>query len=336
MAQGTNTYDRYDIVGSREDLSDQIYNISPTTVPIQSNIGMEKSDNTFKEWQTDSLPDAKDNAQVDGDAFSGDSISNTTRLGNYHQIAWYGLIVSRRADIVNKAGRRSELGYQIARHAKALRNDIEVTITKRKRSKVGDASSPSETAGMPAWIRTNDLLGSGGSSSTLTGGTPSSGGTVGTARAFSEAHLLKGMRDAYDSGGNPTLLNMPVRVKQGFSSFLYTSSSARVATQYQDQGKSVKHGTTVVGAVDVYVSDFGVIDIVPNRFSPSSTTASELFLLDTDMWALSFLSPFHVKDIASNGDAERRMIIVDYCLVARNEASSSVVAAINNSSAVTA
>lgn len=58
MAQPTNTYDTYDLVGGREDLADIIYNISPTDVPFQSNIGRGKATAVLHEWQTDSLASA--------------------------------------------------------------------------------------------------------------------------------------------------------------------------------------------------------------------------------------------------------------------------------------
>ena len=335
MAQGTNTYDRYDITGSREDLSKMIYMISPTEVPVQSNIGMSSSDAIFKEWQTDSLPAATDIMKIDGDQFSADAIAATTRLGNYHQIAWYGLLVSRRADIVNKAGRRSETGYQIARHGKALRRSSEVTITTRKRSVVGTSSTAGQLAGIPAWIATNDQLGASGSSPTLSGGTPNSAGTVGTARAFTEQYLDTAVLNCYDDGGNPDALYPSTRLKAALSKYLFSSSS-RVATQYQDQGRKPMKGTTVVGAVDVFVSDFFVLDIVPDRFTPSGASATEVMLLDSEYWEMSFLSPYHIKDIADDGDATRRMLIVDYTVCAKHEGASAVVAAINDTEAVTA
>ena len=336
MAQDTNTYDRYDIIGSREDLSDVIYNIAPTEVPFQSNVGMGRSENILKEWQTDTLPAAADIKMIDGDAFAGTAIPATTRLGNYHQISWYAIVVSRRADIVNKAGRRSEMGYQIARHAKAMRRSMEHTLTLRKVAKLGSASAASELAGYPAWIKTNDLLGGSGASPTVSGGVVNSAGTPGTARALKEAFLLTAARNCYDQGGNPDMIMVPTELKAGISAYLMSSDDKRIATPYQDHGKTPMKGTTVVGAVDVYVTDFFVLDIVPNRFSPAGASASEVIMPDTEYWEVSYLSPFHRKEIASIGDAERTMLIVDYTLCAKNEASSAVITAINQGSAVVA
>ena len=56
MAQPAQTYDTYDITGQREDLSNIIYDVSPTMTPFMSNIGRGKATHTLHEWQTDTNP----------------------------------------------------------------------------------------------------------------------------------------------------------------------------------------------------------------------------------------------------------------------------------------
>lgn len=338
MAQDTNTLDRFDLNTVREDLADIIYNISPTETPFCANVGKTSSSQTFKEWNIDTLAAAADNAHIDGDEFSGDALTDANKVGNYHQISRKDLVMSRRANIVNKAGKKSEVAYQIAKAGKELKRDIELAATKRKPAVVGNSTLAMESAGVPAWIRTNDQLGSGGSSPTLSGttsGYPNAGGTVGTARALSEATLMDAIRGCYDQGGNPDMIMVSTEMKQRMSTFLFSSSS-RVATQYQDQGKSPRGGATVIGAVDVYVTDFGVVDIVPNRFSPSGATTSEVFVLDSEYWAISYLDGFKTETIAKVGDHERRMLLADWTVESKNEAASAIVAAINDTTAMTA
>ena len=67
MAQPSDTFDRYDLIGVREDLSDVISNISPTDTPFMSNIGKASCDNSQFDWQTDSLAAAAANATIEGD-----------------------------------------------------------------------------------------------------------------------------------------------------------------------------------------------------------------------------------------------------------------------------
>ena len=343
MVQSTNTLDRYDLGSGatdnvREDLSDVIYNISPTEVPFQSNAGREKSATDFKEWLIDNLADAANNAHVDGDEFSGVALTVADRVGNYHQISRKDLVVSRRSNIVNKAGRRSEMAYQVAKGGKELRRDIEVAATSRKAAVIGNNTTPPESAGVPAWIRTNDSRGSGASSPTLSStdsGYPNAVGTAGTARGLTETQILDTCRDAYEEGGNPNMIMVPPVLKQGVSNYLF-GSSARIASQYQDQGKSPRGGVSVVGAVDVYVTDFEVMDIVPSRFSPSGTTAAETFVLDTEYWAMSYLDGYHVEDIAKVGDHRRRMLLADWTVCSKNEAASGIIADLNDTTAVAA
>ena len=120
MAQTTGTLDRYNLSDNgdigREDLTDIIYNISPTETPFQQNIGRGKATQDLHEWIIDSLAnESSANAHIDGDEFSADTITAGERLGNYCQISRKDIVVSRRANIVRKAGRKSELAYQIAK-----------------------------------------------------------------------------------------------------------------------------------------------------------------------------------------------------------------------------
>lgn len=353
MAQDAQTLDRYDLGNNvREDLTNIIYNISPTEVPAQSNFGRGTSEQTFKEWQIDELVDATDNAHIDGDEFSGDALDVATRLGNFHQIGRKDIVVSRRSNIVNKAGRKSEIAYQIAKKGKELRRDVEFTICRRKVALEGDASTAMHSAGVGAWIKTNFIGGATAAAPSYTA-TPllaAGGGTTGTAQALSEANILDIVRQCYDEGGNPNMVMLGTRLKQGLSKYLFGSSqgtSSRIATQYQDQGANPKGGITVVGAVDVYVTDFSVLDIVPNRFMPAgdgsnatpplpggvinnATVASEVYILDSEYWEVSYLDGYRTETIAKVGDHERRMLLVDWTLCSLNEAASGVVTGSNS------
>lgn len=344
MAQPTNTFDRYDLAAQgddvREDLSNILYNVSPTEVPVTTNIGMTSTDNTFTEWEQDEIPTPVINAQIDGDDFSGDSQDDAVRLGNYCQISRREFTISDRAEVVNKVGRRSEIGYKIALWGKALRRDVEVGITSRHAAASGDATNAGYYAPIPTWIRTNDQLGASGASATLSDtshGYPSTAGTPGTARGLTEAQILDAGHDVYSSSvGNPNALFLDTQVKQSLSNFLFGSDSNRIATQYQQQGMNPRGGVTVVGAVDVYVNDFQVIDIVPSRFIGLGGTARDVLLLDTSYWDLSFLRPYNTKRIAKTGDSHKRMLLVDYTVRALAESASATIASITDATAVTA
>ena len=332
-------FDRFNLADSgdnvREQLTDVIYNISPTEVPLQANIGRGSSDNTLKEWQIDELAAVDtSNAAIDGADFGSDSSDEAQRIGAYHQISIKYLSVSRRANIVNKAGRKSELAYQIAKKGKELRRDVEAIACLGQATLAGSAATASLAPGLGAWIKTNTDRGTSGTDpalSSTTYGQPTTAPGDGTVRALDESLLLALMKDCYVEGGNPNMIMLGPTVKQLFSNYMF-SSAARIATQYQDQGAANRGGVSVVGAVDVYVSDFTVIDIVPNRFQRER----DAWVLDTEFWEISYLDGYKTETIAKVGDAERRHILVDWTLQSNNEAASGVFADINSATAMIA
>ena len=348
MAQNTNTLDRDDLATGgkkfREDLANVVYNISPTEVPFQSNAGRGTSSEVYKEWLIDALAAAAENAHIDGDNFSGNAVTTGNRLGNYNQISRKDIVVSRRANKVKKAGRRSEMAYQIAKGAKELRRDMELDSTKRHEAITSTASRASQAAGVSAWIRTNLSRGTSGTAPTLSAGSgttangyPDAIGTNGTDAALSQANLLAQCENAYDEGGNPNMVQVAPAVKGLMSNFFFTSDSARLATPYQDHGANPRGGISVVGAVDVYVTDFQVLDIVPNRFSPGhGSSEHEAQILDTNYWEVSMFDGYHVETISKVGDATRSMLVADWTVCSKNEAASAIVADIDATAAMVA
>ena len=142
MAQPTNTFDTYDAIGIREDLQDVIYSISPTETPFMSSAAREQVKNTFHEWQTDALAAAvTNNAVIEGDDATLDAASATSRIGNYTQIMDKTVVITGTQESVDKAGRASELAYQIAKKSKELKRDIESTLLTNQARAAGNSST---------------------------------------------------------------------------------------------------------------------------------------------------------------------------------------------------
>lgn len=339
MTQATETHDRYDLNANgddvREDLADIIYNISPTETPFMSNAGRGTASSDLKEWLLDELADADTaNAHIDGDEFTGDALTDANRLGNYCQISKKQVVVSRRANIVNKAGRKSELSYQLAKKGKELKRDCEAILLSNQVAAAGNATTAPTLAGLPAWLKTNTDRGATGADPALsntTYGQPTTAATDGTVRALSEATLLDIIGDIYLEGGDPSVIMVHPTVKQKMSQYMFGSTS-RIATPYQDHGANKRSGVTAIGAVDVYVSDFGVLDIVPNRFQ----RARDVFVLDMEYFEVAYLDGYKTEVIAKTGDAEKRHILTDYTLCSKNEAASGIVADIDETTAMVA
>lgn len=311
MAQPTNTFDSYDSKGNREDLRDAIYDISPTDTPFMTNCGTAKATNRYHEWQTDSLAAAVDsNAVVEGDNVGTDSRAATTRVGNYTQISDKVALVSGTVEAVDRAGRDGEMAYQMAKSAKELKRDMESSLTANKAQVAGDATTARVLGGLGSWIATNDVFQTDGSPTV--GASPT--GTGVNARtdnssltALSEANLNTAIRNAWTQGGEPNMIMCGPVNKSKITAFVGNASKYKNV----DDRK-------IVNAVDLYVSDFGELSVVPNRYQRER----DVFVLDMDMWDVAYLRDFKQKELASDGDYERRLINVEYTLVSKNEKAS--------------
>ena len=311
MAIVTNTFQTYTAIGNREDLSDIIYNISPTDTPFMSSIGKEKAAGTLHEWQTDALAAAAANAQVEGDEITFNAVTPTVRINNQTQISRKSVIVSGTQDTVNSAGRNNELAYQISKSSKELKRDMEVVLTANQSAAVGGAAAARTSSGLTSWIQANTSVGTNGANGAVGGvDTPGTLRTDGTQRAFTEAQLKDVVKQCWDNGGDPSMIMLGSFNKQKLSGF--TGGSTKM-TQADDK--------RLVAAIDIYESDFGSMTVVPNRFSRSR----DCFVLSPDMWSVAFLRDFQLMDLAKTGDAEKKAMLAEYTLVSKNEAASGAV-----------
>jgi len=102
------------------------------------------------------------------------------------------------------------------------------------------------------------------------------------------------------------------------------STFAGIATRFKDVPGNVQ--AAIIGAADVYVSDFGTISIVPNRFIPNADGDDVAFLLDPEMAAVSYLRPFQTNELAKTGDADLTQLLVEYTLEVKNQAAHGIIA----------
>ena len=297
MAIVTNTFTSFDAKGIREELSDVINLISPEDVPLQSNVGSKNVNNTYFEWQHDSLAAVDTTARIDGDDVSAfDSTSATTRVGNYTQILRRSVIVADNLGSQDLAGRNDEMAMQIAKRGRELKRDLESVLTANNAAVSGNSSTARETAGLGAWIATNDVLAGDGASPT---GDGSDARTDGTQAAFTETMLKSAMQAAYTAGGQPSILMVGPFNKTQVSGF-----AGIAAQRYQAPSDAP---TTIIGAADVYLSDFGTLNVVPNRFQRER----DAWLLDPEYASVCYLRPIQKVDLAKTGDASKAMLLVE-------------------------
>ena len=311
-----NTFTSFDAKGIREELANVISNIAPEETPFTSNVGSENVSNTFFEWQLDDLSSVDVSPVIDGDyVASFDATTATVRVGNYTQIRRRSMIIADNLGFQDLAGRNDEVAYQLAKRGKEIKRDLETIYTGNTARSAGSASAGRVTAGLGAWVATNVNKAGDGTNPTAADG--SDARNDGTQRDFTEAMLKDVMQQAYTSGGNPSMLMVGPYNKTVVSGF-----AGIAAQRYQAPSDGP---TTIIGAADVYLSDFGALTVVPNRFSRER----DAWCLDTEYASVATLRPIQAVDLAKTGDAEKKMLICETGLKVSNEKAHGLIADLN-------
>lgn len=304
----------------REDLSNIIYDISPTSTPFMSNVGRDTADNTYFEWQTDALAAADgNNALVEGADAGNQDFTDTNRVANYTQISGKVVAVSGTAQSVNMAGMRTLLAYNQAKAAKELKRDMEKILLSNQAASAGNSSTARKTAGVPAWLITNSIT-NGATKPTLSSspnGYPNAAWTnlsTSTDVAFTETMLKTAIQNVWAEGGEAKILMTGPYNKTVASGFAGIAQQRITYNQVQPAG--------IIATADVYLSDFGEVSMVPNRF------ADERFalVLDPEYASVAYLRPFETIDIAQTGDSIKKELVVEYGLRMKAEKAHAAIA----------
>tara|TARA_R110002050_G_scaffold140656_5_gene265621 strand:- start:2116 stop:3072 length:957 start_codon:yes stop_codon:yes gene_type:complete len=314
MATPADTTSTYDAIGNREDLSDIIYDISPTQTPFISGISHGTATATNHEWQTDSLATASNsNAVIEGEDATTTAATPTVRLGNYTQISDKVPRVTRTQRQIDSAGRGDELDYQIMKAAKELKRDMESAMLANKAKAVGSESVARQLAGIESWLSTNVDLGASG---VAPSGDGTDARTAGTPRSFAESQLQGVLAKIWDEGGEPDTIMVGSTIKQAMSGMV-NGGTAGAAQRVVDG-----NAKTVTTAIDIYVSDFGSLAVIPNRFMVQDSA----LVLQMDMWGMATIAEFQETPLAKTGDSDRVQLLSEYTLESKNEKSSGIIA----------
>jgi len=309
MALPTNTLATYAAIGNREDLSDMIYRIDPTDTPFMTGTEKEKATAVNHEWQTQALAAVDTaNAVLEGDDATTDAVTVTVRLGNVCQISDKVARVSGTQQAVDHAGRDNELAYQEMLKGLELKRDMESILVGTNQAKnAGNSTTARVTASVLSWVKNNTSKGASGSDPSAADGTGTR--TDGTQRAFTEVQLKTVLSAIWTAGGKPNVISTGAFNKQTFSTFTGRATVMEDATSKK-----------IVASVDAYESDFGKLKVVANRFQRTR----DVLVLEMDKWAVAYLNGRKMISIplAKTGDSDRRQILSEYALVARNEKAS--------------
>lgn len=307
MAQIANTFATFAAVGNREELADAIYNISPEETPFVSSIGKGKASSVFPEWQTDALAAAANNKVEQGNQAAMAAVTPTKRVGNRTQISEKTFGVTGTQEVVDKAGRASEIAYQKAKKMVELKRDIEYAAINNTTAIAAAAGVAPQARGLAGWTETNNSLGATGVAPSVSGNTAPTDGTL---RSFTEAMLKDVAQKCWEQGGDPTMLFVPGALRATVSGF---TGAATKFDKTEDK--------TLYATVEVYVGDFGRYSIVNSRHQ----RARDVFLVDPKQFELLTLRAMKATPLAKTGDADNYMVNTEWTLKSKQEAASGAI-----------
>jgi hypothetical protein len=289
----------YDQVGKKEDISDVISNISPTTTPFQSLIKTERVNNTVYQWQEDSLASVAVNAQLEGFTAADNTLTPTVMRQNFTQIMSKTVNITATADAVATYGRAKETAYQLSKKSAELKREFEFHLVGRAQNAAAGASDAARTFANAFGTYVGGAAVIDSSVTVTIDSDPATGGNQ--AGALTEASILSVNQALYEAGSEASY----IMVKPADSLIIanFDKASGRNRTINDDK-------KAIVNAVDLYVSPFGEQKVIINRF----IKATEALVFNPSMWRVVVLRPFTRELLAKTGDSDRHLIVGEYSL----------------------
>lgn len=317
MAVNANTQETYDLTTVLEDLSEEFISITPTETPFVKMCGMRTAENSYFEWtETDLAAVDESNRVAEGESSPGnDAATNDVRKGNYTQLSDKVVEISSRSQAVRGAGNRQRMNRQKAFKLRELKRDIAKMLLNNVAASAGSSGTASQTAGLPAFLTSNVDRGATGANGTTSGtgeaGYPNAAATDGTQRAITETILKSVIASCWDAGAEPSVVLCGSSQKQTMSTFTGN------ATRYKEAEDSKLNA-----AIDVYISDFGELQIIPNRFQRTR----DVFVLDPEFVSIAWLQKINSTPLAKTGHSDREMIAGEYGLQVDSQKAHGIIA----------
>lgn len=320
MAVLAKTVETYDVSTIPEDLDPAYVSISPMDTPFQTMIGKGTCDTTHPEWIEVDLNAVDDsNRVVEGEAAPpNDDATLGDRKSNYTQISDKVVTVTSTANAIRDGAKIESVAKQVRFKLMEIKRDMETMLLDNVAASAGSSGTARVSAGLPAFLITNAVRGTGGTDPTTSGsgsdGYPNAAAGDGTQREFTEELLKDVLAQCYESGAEPRYAMVGIRAKQKASTFDGNVTREQKATS-----------KTLTPTVDIYDHDFGRIQIVPNRWQ----RARDAFIIDPDYIETMFLQTMSTSELPRTGHAERRMIAAEYTLCVKSEKAHGIIADID-------
>lgn len=311
---------------NKEDLLDQITNTDPFDVPWTAQAPKVGCQHVYHQWLKDTLGlDTIDTAgAIEGADYSYEATSTPEREFNVTQILRQDIGVSETQRAVNSAGFKDAYAQEIQKATKRLAIKLEKVVFSPLTTATGASGDARVMRGFQHFLTTNTAYASGGDA-THDG--------VLTSVDFND------MLDMiYGSGGNPEQVYVSRKVKRQISAFTLTQQNRNIAAVDK----------RLVSAIDFYDSDFGLIQVVLDRWIPESAnpsgmtatasataTGGQLFFLQRNMNRLSWLRPMKHELVGKRGDSVAGIVVGEVTLEVLNEKAEGRIMSVNNRSSVT-
>jgi hypothetical protein len=326
----TNTFGVTSAGGIREDLEDVIWDLFPEDTYAVSNFDKISAEAPTHEWLAQQLAAAATNIGVEGDDAAFASLTSPARFGNYLQIMSKNFLVSDTLEATKRAGRGSEVSRGAMVKMRELKRDLEKDITGNAIASAGSSGVGRTFSGIENWIGgylNNALVGTTVTASTAVtiststvattpsaaSGIPTTALTDGTANTLTVTALNLALQGAWSNGGDPSVILSSALNKAKIDAF------TSIATRFVNVDAATQ--SPIIGAANVYVSDFGRHTVVLHRYMRDVN----VLCLDPNYWAIAFLRRPMARELARTGDGTKYQIITEATLVARNPQSSSKV-----------
>lgn len=308
---------------NREDLLDLITNVDPWDTPWVTQAPKVTASHVVHEWLTDTLGSVDDSGAVEGADYSYESTTTPARVLNVTQILRQDIGVSETQRAVSPAGFKDAYAYEIQKATKRLAIKLEKRVFGSTASATGTSAAARVMKSFQDMITTN--------TSEADAGTSSASASVLSSSAFNGL-----LQTIYQNGGNPEQVYCSPAVKRQISNFTLTQQNRNIAAAEKK----------LVAAVDMYDSDFGLLQIVLDRWVPQATNTSSaaasaldvsgrMFFLQRAMNRLAWLRPMQHTLIGKRGDAVAGLVVGEVTLEVLNEKADGMMLRVNNKSSVT-
>lgn len=324
MAQVSGTTDTFDSAVLKESLDKVIWDLFPGDTFFQANIDKVNVTNTQHQWIYDSLAAPANNKQVEGDDATYATLATAVRVSNYTQISRKAVILSDTyTDGVDVVG-QNPMGRAIMKSMKELKRDIETDLLGRQGSSAGSTSVARASGGVQAWIFGSGATAGFEGNTVYPSAAGTGGNTAGTTPAYASS-VVVGQTDGTTSASAIVLADITAAAELAWTdggepdTIIVSSANKKVidaltslATRTVDVGRT--EALSVTGTANVIVTSFGTFKVVMSRYVHRTTC----LLMQMDKWAMGMLRPTKVKDMAKTGDAEKKLMVAEYTLIARN------------------